>query len=339
MAASAAKKPPIAVGVNIASAPDQLAPMQSYAQIAGAKPAIVMWYQAWSEPLYYSDQLANMKTFGGVPMITWDPVLASGGVPLADIVNGNYDSYIWASARQAAAWGSLMYIRFGHEMNLSGSPFGPGVNGNTPAEFVAAWRHVVTIFRLAGATNVEWVWSPNVNCGGQCPFTSFYPGDSWVDWVALDGYNYSTVDNMPWMTFSQIFGPSYTSLESLTSKPVMIGETASAEASGSKATWITQAFLQQIPASYPNVHAVVWFDRDKETDWRVNSSASSLTAWDQVVSSSLYRGTPATLQTLLPTSGDVTASKTSTTSSTSGSASTTTTAKSSTSSRPGALAG
>ncbi len=305
-AAAQAATTPIALGVNIDNAPDQMSALQSYAQVAGANPAIVMWYQAWSEPLYYSDQLSNMKAFGGVPMITWDPIVNGVGVPLSDIVAGNYDSYILAQAKAAAAWGSLMYIRFAHEMNLSGSPFGPGNNGNTPAEYVAAWRHVVTIFRQAGATNVEWVWSPNVQCGGSCPFTAFYPGDQWVDWVGLDGYNYAGVDNVPWYTFSQVFGPSITSMESLTSKPLMVAETGSSDLGGSMAAWITQAFLTEIPSLYPSIRAAVWFDREKETDWRVNSSAASQTAWDAVVASPLYQGTSATLQSIAPLSSDVT---------------------------------
>ncbi|HUB70650.1 MAG TPA: glycosyl hydrolase, partial [Acidimicrobiales bacterium] len=205
------------------------------------------------------------------------------------IASGDYDQYLRSAAQQAVAWHGPIMVRFAHEMNLPGSPFGPGQNGNTPANFIAAWRHVVTVFRQTGATNVSWVWSPNVDCGGDCPFRAFYPGDQWVDWVGLDGYNYASVDNVPWMTFEQIFGTSYNELTALTSKPLMVAETASTELGGSKATWIQQAFAG-IPTSMPDVQAVVWFDIDKETDWRVNSSPSSLTAYRQVVDSPTYSG-------------------------------------------------
>ena len=40
-----------------------------------------------------------------------------------------------------------------------------GVNGNQPGEYVAAWRHVHDIFTAVGATNVSWVWCPNVDPG------------------------------------------------------------------------------------------------------------------------------------------------------------------------------
>ena len=302
-ASAAVPASPLALGVNVANGPDQLAPLQSYASLAGANPSIVMWYQQWSEPLFYSTQLPNTKAVGAIPMITWDPTLNGTGIPLAQIADGDYDSYITQSADAARAWNGPIYIRFAHEMNLDDG-FGPGQNGNTAADFIAAWRHVVTIFRQQGATNVEWVWSPNVDCGGQCPFTSLYPGAAWVDWVALDGYNYSSVDDVPWESFDQIFKSSYRELTSLTSKPMMIAETASAEQDGNKAQWITQTF-SDIAQNYPQIHAVVWFDRVKETDWTVNSSPSSLAAWQTVVASPGGQGSLTTLLQEAPLASDV----------------------------------
>ena len=302
--ASATSSTPIALGVNVSGGPGQLAPMQSFASLSGANPSIVMWFQQWSEPLFYSTQLPNTQAMGAIPMITWDPSLNGTGIPLAQIADGAYDSYITQSADASRAWKRPIYIRFAHEMNIGASGFGPGQNGNTAADFIAAWRHVVTIFRQQGATNAEWVWSPNVDCGGRCPFTSLYPGDAWVDWVALDGYNYSSVDNVPWESFDQIFRPSYAEMTALTSKPMMIAETASAEQGGNKAQWITQTFAD-IAQSYPQIHAVVWFDRVKETDWTVNSSAGSLAAWQSLVASPDYAGTADTLLQDSPLAADV----------------------------------
>jgi beta-mannanase len=234
--------------------------------------------------------LSALEGTGITPIITWEPELSTGGIPLSQIAAGDYDGYITASAQLAAAWKGTVFIRFAHEMNLPGSLFGNGIAGQTPADYIAAWRHVVTIFRDNGATNVQWVWSPNVYCNGQCPFTQFYPGDSYVNWVGLDGYNYGPSLNNPWTSLLNIFQGSYAAITALTKKPLMIAETASAETGGSKAAWITQGFLTDIPTYLPRVRAVVWFNRVKETDWRVNSSATSLAAWEAVVSSPLYAG-------------------------------------------------
>jgi hypothetical protein len=184
-------------------------------------------------------------------------------------------------------------VRFAHEMNIqtAASPWGGAGAGNSPASFIAAWRHVVTVFRQAGATNVKWVWAPNTDCNGQCPFNAYYPGDAWVDYVGLDGYNFAAAHHIPWMSLASIFQSSYTTLTALSSKPVMFTETASAEGGGSKAAWIIQGFLHDIPTLFPRVMAIIWWQRVDQADWRVNSSTASQAAWRQVVASPLYGGT------------------------------------------------
>lgn len=283
----------IALGVSIANAPDDPARLDAYSRLAGAKPALVMWYQNWSEPLFYTRQMDAVAARHEVPVISWNPQGKADDpqarISLRAIAVGHYDTYVRQAARSAARWGRPFFIRFAPEMNGRWMSYGPGRNGNTPRAFVSAWRHVVAIFRSAGASNVRWVWSPNADCNGNCPFTRLYPGDSWVDWVALDGYNPGT-RVAKWRGLADILGGSYATLEKITSKPVMVGETGSAEQGGDKAQWIRQALLEDLPAKFPRVRALVWFDRVKEADWRVNSSPASLAAWREVVGSDLYYG-------------------------------------------------
>ena len=273
---------PVALGVSLAGPPAPA--LKRFDKLVGKVPKIVMWFQTWQEPLLYTADVEAAGSIGATPMITWDPRLGARGIPLARIAAGAYDSYIRASAQMAKAYGRRLYIRFAHEMNLSSSPFGPRVNGNTPAKYVAAWRHVVRIFRQVGADKAEFVWSPNVYCNRRCPFTPFYPGDRWVNWVALDGYNYSSVDNVPWMSFKQLFGGSYAVMSRLSDRPLMIGETGCASVGGDKAQWII-GMGRALATQFRRVRALIWFQRVKETDWRVNSSPESLAAFRRVVSS------------------------------------------------------
>ncbi len=173
-------RPKVALGVNL-QGPSTAGAIAAFSHLVAIRPRVVMWFADWSEPLIDTAELQNVVSEGAIPMITWDPTVAGVGISLAAIAGGEYDRYIGAAARSAAAWHQPLYIRFAHEMNLPGSAFGPGHPGDSPATFVAAWRHVVAVFREQGATNVEWVWSPNTTCTGTCPFDSFYPGDAWVD--------------------------------------------------------------------------------------------------------------------------------------------------------------
>ncbi len=73
-------------------------------------------------------------------------------------------------------------------------------------------------------------------------------------------------------------------------QPVMIAESASAESGGDKAAWITSAFTREVTARTPRVQTVVWFDVNKETDWRVESSAQALNAYRAVATSQSWAG-------------------------------------------------
>jgi mannan endo-1,4-beta-mannosidase len=258
--------------------------LPGFDRLVGRQARMVGLYQTWAEPLFYPWQLREIARDGAFPLIAWKSMISSGPVPLARIVAGDQDGRIRAAARSAAAWKHIIFVRLDPEMNLPMSAAGTGHLGNTAPEFVRAWRHVVRIFRQAHATNVKWVWSPNTDCGGKCPFTDFYPGNAWVDWVALDGYNFATVDHIRWFSFSRIFYGSYRILTHLTHKPMMIAETATADTPGSKAEWIL-GMGQALAHRLNRIRAVVWFERVKETNWSVNSSPGSLAAFRRVVRS------------------------------------------------------
>lgn len=290
--AGAAVAQPIRLGAYTPYAPADASVLNEYSQMVGRKPDIVAFYKDFFAPLMNEEQEANLKAFGGVPMVTWEPVQPSSGYPaanLADVAAGAYDAQIREAALLGKEFGSEVLIRFAHEMNISASLWGPGEDGNVGDNYVEAWRHVVSIFREEGAANVKWVWSPNVDWGGV-PFTQYFPGDEWVDYVALDGYNWGTVGTERWQSVSTLFGPSYATLTQLSGRPVIIAETSSGETGGSKAQWIREGFLHTIPEQLPRVSAVVWFNAVAEEDWRIDTSQSALEAYREVVANSLYGG-------------------------------------------------
>lgn len=277
----------ITLGINTPNAPYP-AEFESFSHLVGAKPKLVMWYQSWAEPMFFEKQMAWADSTGATPVVTWAPDLGRGSMRLRDIYRyKRFDRYLLRSAKEARSYGKPFFVRLGHEMNLKGSAYGPGRRGNRPRDFGRAWRYVVRLFRHHGATNVRWVWTPNVDCGGKCPFRKFYPGNSFVDWVGLDGYNYGAVDRTPWLSLVDVFHHSYSAMRHLTRKPLMIAETASTERGGDKAAWIRQGFAE-LPHAMPAVRTVMWFNRQKETDWRVDSSAASLAAFRSVISLPVY---------------------------------------------------
>lgn len=271
-------------------APESAQTLDQYAAMVGRKPDIVMDYSNITDPLLTKTEVANLSSRGETPLVSWQ-LYKSGysgpTIPLSEIAAGTYDGDLRRAAAEAKAMPfSEILIRFGHEMN--GNWY--GWSGD-PGNFVAAWRHVVSLFRAEGVANVKWIWSANVD-HGEYPFSAYFPGDEWVDYTGLDGYNWGAAGQgmNRWESLAQVFSSSYAQLTRISSKPVIVTEVSSSEAGGDKAAWIREGFLKTIPQSFPRVNAVVWFDRNQEEDWRIDSSASSLAAYREVVASSLYGG-------------------------------------------------
>ncbi len=246
--------------------------------------------------------MESIRDHGAIPFFSWSSQSTPSSLDepefqLSDLIAGKYDSYIREFAESARDWGHPFFLRFDWEMNGEWFPWAEGANGNQPGEYVTAWRHVHDIFTSVGANNVSWVWCPNVDPGKEFgEIAAMYPGDGYVDWTSLDGYNWGTNPTKPsrWMTFDQLFSSTYHRIvETIApSKPMVIGEVGSSEYGGSKAAWIKE-MLKEIPTEYPAIHGLLWFDKIVEgenMDWQLDSSAGAISAFAAGIQSPSYVG-------------------------------------------------
>ncbi|TLM85936.1 beta-mannanase [Pseudarthrobacter sp. NamE5] len=274
-------------GVGTPGGPLAAAELDEVAALAGEAPSIILSYKDFRQapPLA---ELDAARARGALTLLTWEPWAWGGGTDqpayaLDRITAGDFDPYLQQWGQALAGWGHPVMLRFGHEMNGNWYPWSEQVNGNSAGDYVAAWRHVHSVVSAAGATNVNWVWNPNVPYWESIPFTGLYPGAAYVDTVALDGYNWGTSAFWSsWQTPSQLFGDGLSQLRALApGKQILIAETSSAEQGGSKADWNT-ALISYL-SSQPDITAVTWFHFNKETDWRINSSTASADAFKQAL--------------------------------------------------------
>lgn len=288
-ATAAAKAAPTAgparvLGVAVPGAARDLSALDAFTADVGRAPGQVTWYQAWSQGGDFpAAEARNIAAHQAVPELVWEPWDPSLGIvqpaySLAAIAAGAHDAYLVRWARQIKQYNGPLVIRLAHEMNGSWYPWAEGVNGNAPGSFVAAWRHVVSVFNGQKVRNVSWLWAPNAPYAGTVPLRGLYPGDAFVQRVGLDGYNWGTSQpGSSWQEFGSVFGPGVAELRQLTRLPIYVGETASTEIGGDKAAWIRGMWTWL--AEHPEVRGVTWFDFDKETDWRVTSSPAALDAF------------------------------------------------------------
>ena len=195
-AAHAALTPRLAayLGAFEPGAPPDYAPVASFAQAAGQVPNLIGYYSGWAEP--FNVTFANtLRSHGVIPYVQIDPTDAS----VSAIADGTYDEYLRSYADSVRNFKDAVVIGFGHEMNANWYSWGYG--HVAPPTFIAAWRHLVTVFRQQGADNVTWLWTVQADGPHTGPVQDWWPGASYVTWVGVDGYYYRPTD-----TFSTVFG-------------------------------------------------------------------------------------------------------------------------------------
>jgi hypothetical protein len=275
-------------------------------RLYGVTPAGVMWFDSWASGRAFPvNEARQLWRRGIMPHYTWEPWNTALGpadpaqIHLADIIGGAWDAYITARAREFAAVRQPILVRWGHEFNGNWYPWGIANNNTDPSLYVRAYRHVHDLARAAGAHNVQWVWAFN---NGSSPDESYndpaaaYPGDAYVDWVGIDGYNWGFGPSWDpagdhWTSFDATFATAYAKARAVApDRPVMLGEFASTEDGGDKAQWLEQMDAALRAGAYPDLRLLTYFDVLKEEPWSAGSSPAALAAFTRWVRRGYLRG-------------------------------------------------
>lgn len=242
-----------------------------------------LWqYNDWNWTRTYAD---IAKQNGSILLVTWMPTPYTA----ADILSGKCDSYIDDFARGVKEFGDEIWLRPLHEANGDWYTWGTGTDGvnNSSDKVAEAFRYIVKRFRTIDVPNVKWVWTTNAsNSGAGSSLTGAYPGDDFVDYNSIDGYNWGAAQSWSsWQSFSSVFSEAYKALSAY-DKPLFIAEFASSEKGGNKAEWINEMF-RDLPTKFPKIIGLMWFSQSKENnegDWALNTSDAAVEAWKKGIS-------------------------------------------------------
>jgi len=257
------------LGVAEAGEVGSYRPVDTFARAVGRQPNLVLYYSAWGDPFQF--RLARAAhDHGATPFVQLDPRQT---IRMSAVAAGKYDAYLRSYARQVREFRYRVVVGFAPEMNGDWDSW--GWRHTRPAVWVAAWRHVVTVFRAAGATNVTWIWTLNAGSNGTGPIQLWWPGASFVTWVGIDGYYFYQGS-----TFDSTFSATINQVHALTSKPVLISETGIGQIAGQAA---------KIPDLFAGVRAArllgfVWFDQNQyqgiyHQQWRIEDHQASVAAF------------------------------------------------------------
>lgn len=265
---------------------------------------VVDVYLDWFTPVAnVTSTMEHIIDAGATPSLTWEaqtittPQIVNGSreLGLRDgrhvAINDYLAEFAQGVCDVAQDEGEVVLIRVLHEMNGGwfawGISFqtGAGDRPNTPETFKQAWIKVHDAFDDRCGDAVRFVWAVNhASVGEGADFTNAFPGAEYVDYVAIDGYNWGSDAWWGWQDFDTLFRPAYCAVTALTDKPLFLAETASSENGGDKAAWIADLFASR--ERFPRIDGVVWLndhkfeaETDGPMDWRVESSDESLAAF------------------------------------------------------------
>lgn len=276
-----------------------------FERLSGKRPALVKSFHDldcdFTASGWCGRLLREVEAAGSTNYLALDVRWAGG--PQASVLEainqGKADARLTAIARGIRSVGDVVLLEPAWEMNGNWSFAWQGVeNGNAagPAKYAAAWRRIVDVFRREGATNVRWVWNPNVGnplthaatgAGHWNWYANYYPGDAYVDYVGAHGFNAPKVWGGSWQSFTEMTDGDAADrmlsdlLRRYPHKPVLIGEFGTDEGTGdAKARWIREAYATMRARG---VAGAVWFHMDKEADWRIDSTPAALAAFREAM--------------------------------------------------------
>jgi len=256
------------LGVYERGVPRSYAPVERFALAVGRQPNLVLYYSGWGDP-FQVGFARQARAHHAIPFVQMEPWHAS----MAAIASGRFDAYLASYAHAVAAYRYPVLLGFAHEMNGNWYPW--GWTHADPANWIAAWRHVVTTFRRAGARNVTWIWTANQDGPGNAPLRAYWPGPKYVDWIGITGYLY-----FPQQTFAGSYVPTIEALRRFAHRPILISEVAVGQRAGQAG---------KIPGLFSVIRThrllgFVWFDKSQDAgpyhqDWRLEGHPAAISVF------------------------------------------------------------
>lgn len=234
-------------------------------------------------PRSLAPKLRQIVAKGRTPIVVLEPYpsrsIGSAATLLPDITAGKYDVGLLAVTKVIDEISPEAIIRWGQEMEF---PDDKPWACQPPADYIAAWRHVVSKIREV-APNVKMLWSPTgepaipvkayVTPDGRkiqdhtsFPATDYYPGDAWVDYAGLSLFEFP-VCTTNWYghprSFAEWMDAKYTLVASV-GKPVFVSELG-VDVSANQQAWLHDAFTSA--SKYPLLRAIVYYNAPDLISW------------------------------------------------------------------------
>jgi hypothetical protein len=222
-------------------------------------------YPGFVWPIGYKGRAQWDISGGRTPMFSWSPRVGTGCATFAEIESGKYDRQLNSQAAIIRSLHSTVWLRLFFEPDMDAQRCAnPNQN---PQLYIAAFRHVVGIFRADGVTNVKWMWAPGYPLYASGHWSTWYPGSDVVDIVAEDTYNATTTQ--------ESFSAAVCTVAPKLGKPFAITETGAL--APEQAKW-----LGNIKQACPGLTAFIYFDAVGSAGYDYRLGAAGLAAFKAI---------------------------------------------------------
>lgn len=235
---------------------------------------------------------------------------------MESLADGSWDPELIRWCDKAAQIQSPLLVEFGTEVNGDWFPWNGRWNGggettgygdpsqpDGPESFIDAYRRIITTCRARGADNITWFYHADVGSSPNVSWNktwSYYPGDSYIDWIGLSDYGALRSGGW-WASFRSRMDRALPPLINHIGrdKPFAVLEFGAAEQfkdRGAKPRWIRRAFSDLLSRRWPEIRAVAWWDEawrngdGSLSDLHIDSSRRSLRAYRRAVRSPKLTG-------------------------------------------------
>jgi hypothetical protein len=252
-------------------------------------------YYLWDQP--FPDATATWARDGGRKVfMSVRPKRMNGSLVLwSEIAAARPDSPLY---RQMQAWatrikdfGAPVYFTFNHEPETAASK-----SNGTPAEYIEAWQNFFNVLELEGVENAEYVFIGTAFGFGRGQAQKYYPGDSYVDAIGADAYNWYNcrpgITNS-WFSMKQLVDRMMPFAALHPDEDLMLPEFGTTEDPadpGRKAQWYAEAQQLFKTPPYDRFVLINEYDTLKGCAFRPDSSTASLAAFKIWLEDPYYSG-------------------------------------------------
>ena len=275
--------------------------INSYRQITASNVVWAYFANNWDQGIHFPlDNVTICQQQGVIPylrLMPWSKIAGAARRPdplysFDEFLAGKFDTQLTAWAQQAAAFGHPMMLEFGPEVNGDWFPWNGRWHGagktdgygdrhypDGPERFRDVYRHIIKLFRAAGADNITWVFHVDTASSPHRRWNQmhyYYPGDEYIDWIGISVFG-AQLPGHQWQMFSHKLQQALPALEKISGhRPWLVAEMGVIEdplIPQRKAQWLQDAYDSVSNRQFPRIKGISYWH---SPGWLANGQASFL---------------------------------------------------------------